>query len=240
MTWTSQGDGNRAGVLRGKRGGINRKEDGKEYCDRECPEHGKWPRALRRLQVVAQQFTYFSVQSGPPVLAYLAKSQNRHRLASMDTHPLIDIASQPEPDREAKSSNPQGLSKKAQKRAAKAARLHELKLERRAREKEAKKYKRRERALAIARGEIDANTPRKRRRTNVGGETEIFNARVVVDLGFDDLMSDKVGVSLCSSLPLETIMPRIGDQFSYFSIGVYVQRKQTCRARILGATIHLA
>lgn len=128
---------------------------------------------------------------------YLAKSQNLHRLASMDIHPLVDVAIQPEPDQEAESSNPQGLSKKAQKRAAKAARLHELKLERRAREKEAKKHKRRERALAIARGGLDANTPRTRRRTNAGGETEIFNARVVVDLGFDDLMSDKVGVSLC-------------------------------------------
>ncbi|KAI9574831.1 guanine-1-methyltransferase-domain-containing protein [Boletus coccyginus] len=118
----------------------------------------------------------------------------------MDIHPLVDVPSQPEPDQEAKSSNPQGLSKKAQKRAAKAARLHELKLERRAREKEAKKHKRRERALAIARGELDANNPRKRRRTNAGDETEIFNARVVVDLGFDDLMSDKEINSLTSQL----------------------------------------
>lgn len=35
-------------------------------------------------------------------------------------------------------------------------------------------------------------------------------------------------------------MPRIGDQLSHFSIGVYVQRKQTCRARILGTTFYLA
>lgn len=118
--------------------------------------------------------------------------------ASMDTRPLVDVASQPNPAQESESSN--RLSKKAQKRAAKAARLHELKLERRAREKEAKKRKRRERAQAIARGEPDGNAFRKRRKTNAGGETEIFNARVVVDLGFDELMSDKVGVSLCSCL----------------------------------------
>lgn len=37
MTWTSQGDGDQAEVLTGKRGGISHKEDGKEYCDRECP-----------------------------------------------------------------------------------------------------------------------------------------------------------------------------------------------------------
>jgi tRNA (guanine9-N1)-methyltransferase len=118
--------------------------------------------------------------------------------ASMDTHPLVDVASQPNPAQESESLN--RLSKKAQKRAAKAARLHEFKLERRAREKEAKKHKRRERAQAIARGQPDENASRKRRRTNAGGETEIFNARVVVDLGFDELMSDKVGVSLYSCL----------------------------------------
>lgn len=118
----------------------------------------------------------------------------------MDTHPLVDPASQPKVEQEAESSNHPGLSKKAQKRAAKAARLHELKLERRAREKVAKKNKRSERAQAIANGDLDKNTSRKRRRINGGDEMEIFNARVVVDLGFDELMSDKVGVSLCSCL----------------------------------------
>lgn len=117
----------------------------------------------------------------------------------MDTHPLVNVTSQPKPDQEAESSNPQGLSKKAQKRAAKAARLHELKLERRAREKEAKKHKRRERAQAIARGELDESASRKRRKTDAGA---VFNARVVIDLGFDELMSDKVSsVPLCSCPP---------------------------------------
>lgn len=121
----------------------------------------------------------------------------------MDIRPLDDAASQPRPGLEAELSNPQGLSKKAQKRAAKAARLHELKLERRAREKEAKKRKCRERAKAIANanGALDQSNSGRKRRTN-GGETEIFNARVVVDLGFDELMLHKVGVSFFSIVSL--------------------------------------
>lgn len=181
---------------------------------------------------------YLSAQTGRR-LSYLPNRKIATVFASMDTHPLVDAASQPKTGQETETSNPQGLSKKAQKRAAKAARLHELKLERRAREKVAKKNKRRERVQAIANGELDKNTSRKKWRANGGGEAEIFNARVVVDLGFDELMSDKVSVSLCSCLLHEVIPPSVGDQFSYFSIGIYVQRKQTCRALILGTNIHL-
>ena len=79
----------------------------------------------------------------------------------------------------------QPLSKKAQKRAAKAARLQEQKAERRAREKEAKKRKRRERAEA---GDVD---PRKRRKMNIQDQIP-FAAQVVIDLGFDDMMTEKV------------------------------------------------
>ncbi|KAI6024485.1 guanine-1-methyltransferase-domain-containing protein [Pisolithus marmoratus] len=94
----------------------------------------------------------------------------------------------------------QGLSKKAQKRAAKAARFHELKLERRAREKEARKRKRQERARAVANGECDVSTTRKRRRTDAVSEGSPFNARLVIDLGFDELMTDKEINSLTSQL----------------------------------------
>jgi tRNA (guanine9-N1)-methyltransferase len=79
----------------------------------------------------------------------------------------------------------QPLSKNAQKKAAKAARLLEQKAERRAREKEAKKRKRRERAHA---GDVD---PRKRRKM-VGDDQIPFAAQVVIDLGFDDMMTEKV------------------------------------------------
>lgn len=93
---------------------------------------------------------------------------------------------------EEQTTHPQGLSKKAQKRAAKAARIHELKLERRTREKEAKKRKRRERAQAIANGEGDASVAFKRRRTD---PSTTFNARIIIDLGFDELMTDKASLS---------------------------------------------
>ncbi|KAG6334863.1 hypothetical protein ID866_4223 [Astraeus odoratus] len=103
-------------------------------------------------------------------------------------------------EQEEQATHPQGLSKKAQKRAAKAARLHELKLERRAREKEARKHKRRERAQAIANGECDDSTTRKRRRTNAVADGSTFKARLLVDLGFDELMTDKEINSLTSQL----------------------------------------
>ncbi|KAF8842683.1 hypothetical protein BDN67DRAFT_925683 [Paxillus ammoniavirescens] len=116
----------------------------------------------------------------------------------MATLPITDAASKPEGEQKSETSHPQGLSKNAQKRAAKAARLHELKLERRAREKEVKKRKRRERAEAIANG--DSTLAQKRPKINAAGEVKVFNARVVIDLGFDDLMSDKEVNSLTSQL----------------------------------------
>ncbi|KAG1755376.1 guanine-1-methyltransferase-domain-containing protein [Suillus lakei] len=87
----------------------------------------------------------------------------------------------------------QPLSKNAQKRAAKAVRLQEQKIERRAREKEAKKRKRRERAQA---GDAE---PRKRRKMG-GLDQTSFAAQVVIDLGFDDMMTDKEVTSLTSQL----------------------------------------
>jgi tRNA (guanine9-N1)-methyltransferase len=83
------------------------------------------------------------------------------------------------------------MSKNAIKKAAKAARLAALKLERRAREKEAKKEKKRVRAEKRAAGELDdvaeddINRRMKRPKLQFGGT-------VVVDLGFDDMMNDKV------------------------------------------------
>ncbi|KAG2156368.1 guanine-1-methyltransferase-domain-containing protein [Suillus clintonianus] len=90
-------------------------------------------------------------------------------------------------------SSSQPLSKNAQKRVAKAARLQEQKVERRAREKEAKKRKRRERAQA---GDAE---PRKRRKMG-GLDQTSFAAQVVIDLGFDDMMTDKEVTSLTSQL----------------------------------------
>ncbi|KAI0004974.1 guanine-1-methyltransferase-domain-containing protein [Russula compacta] len=92
------------------------------------------------------------------------------------------------------------LSKKAQKRALKMARLEERKMERRAREKAARKEKKRKRAEKIAAGEQLSEDERTEKRAKMNQAKEPFAARVVVDLGFDDKMSDKEITSLCSQL----------------------------------------
>lgn len=91
------------------------------------------------------------------------------------------------------------LSKNAQKRALKMARLEERKMERRAKEKSAKKEKKRKRAEKLAAGageQLSEDERQKRAKANRAKEP--FAARVVLDLGFDDKMSDKVrGCLLC-------------------------------------------
>ena len=84
------------------------------------------------------------------------------------------------------------LSKKAQKRALKMARMEERKLERRAKEKAAKKEKKRKRAERIASGEQLSEDEMTQKRAKMNRTKEPFAARVVLDLGFDDKMSDKV------------------------------------------------
>lgn len=121
------------------------------------------------------------------------------------------------------TTHPQGLSKKAQKRAAKAARLHELKLERRAREREAKKRKRQERAKAVDNDAFEASSTFKRRRTNPFGNGSRFQARLVVDLGFDELMTDKVCPSFLTCAPACGDGPAVGNKFPYFTTGVQLQ-----------------
>lgn len=96
-------------------------------------------------------------------------------------------------------STTEPLSKKAQKKLAKAAYIAERKKERRAAEKERKKEKRREFALKRDAGELDADElerEQKRRKTELGatGPRVQFGARVVVDLGFDAKMTENVSV----------------------------------------------
>ena len=84
------------------------------------------------------------------------------------------------------------LSKKAQKRALKTARLEERKIERRAKERAAKKEKKRKRAERIAAGEQLSDDEVTQKRSKMDKPKEPFAARVVLDLGFDDKMNDKV------------------------------------------------
>ena len=68
------------------------------------------------------------------------------------------------------------------------------KLERRVREREARKEKKRKRAERIAAGEelSDDEQARKRAKAAAAGPKTPFDARVLIDLGFDEMMSDKV------------------------------------------------
>ena len=87
----------------------------------------------------------------------------------------------------------QPLSKKAQKKQAKAAYLAEKKKERRANEKEKRKEKKRKLAEQKASGEIDDDEYARLTKKAKVEHKPPFQARVVVDLGFDDLMSENVG-----------------------------------------------
>lgn len=87
---------------------------------------------------------------------------------------------------------PPTLSKSAIKKAAKAERFAASKLQRRAREKEAKKEKKRVIAEKRAAGELDeddAEAKRQKKRPKIH-----FGGKVVVDLGFDERMHEKVGI----------------------------------------------
>ena len=84
------------------------------------------------------------------------------------------------------------LSKKAIKKAAQAERFAAAKIERRAREKEAKKEKKRVIAAKRAAGELDEEDSEKDKRRK---KPRIYwGGKVVVDLGFDERMSEKVSI----------------------------------------------
>lgn len=86
------------------------------------------------------------------------------------------------------------LSKNAQRKAAKAARYAEQKVERRAREKERRKLKRAA-AQPEPHDEDGAVPQSKRVKLDPSSQTK-FGARLVIDLGFDDKMTEKVRVQL--------------------------------------------
>jgi hypothetical protein len=124
----------------------------------------------------------------------------RVRMAQEEPNPADDHASPS--DRSPTIALAPTLSKSAQKKAIKAERYAALKLERRAREKEAKKQKKRllaEKRAAADGGDdderdvlLDSERASRRKRSRVDGNS--FGARIVVDLGFDDKMTDKVCV----------------------------------------------
>jgi type IV secretory pathway VirB10-like protein len=98
------------------------------------------------------------------------------------------------------SQAPLALSKQAQKRLIKAQKKKEFKTERRARDKALKKAKKAERREKRARGELDGDEEEharqvKRQKVSQDGAKEKFGAGLVIDLGFDDKMTDRVSDS---------------------------------------------
>ncbi|KAK7049742.1 tRNA (guanine(9)-N(1))-methyltransferase [Paramarasmius palmivorus] len=92
------------------------------------------------------------------------------------------------------------LSKKAMKKAAKQQRYQEMKLERRAREKEIKKEKKKILHQKRAAGELDEEEIAKLDRRKKKRKLEPFGGKVIVDLGFDEKMTEKEVSSLTSQL----------------------------------------
>lgn len=87
------------------------------------------------------------------------------------------------------------LSKNARKRLLKAERYAASKAERRARDKEKKRERAAKRRAATpdALGDAERRAAKRRKMDAVKlGPKNVFQARVVIDLAFDDLMSEKV------------------------------------------------
>jgi hypothetical protein len=127
---------------------------------------------------------------------------------TIDTAPSVAIEQSRAPTLEGGSTNPEDNlskvpSKNSIKKAAKAERFAAIKLERRAKEKEAKKLKKRLIAEKRAAGELDDDEEEKNRRKK--RPRVHFGGTVVVDLGFDDMMNEKVGCPRFSFNYLHTI-----------------------------------
>ncbi|KAJ6515396.1 guanine-1-methyltransferase-domain-containing protein [Mycena sanguinolenta] len=88
-------------------------------------------------------------------------------------------------------------SKSSLKKAARRERIAATKLERRAKEKAAKKEKKRIKAEKRAAGELDSDDEPQPKKRRIGPS---FGGKVVVDLGFDEKMTEKEVQSLCSQL----------------------------------------
>lgn len=113
---------------------------------------------------------------------------------------------EPAPVPETASQSHPVLSKNAQKRLLKAQRKEEFKAERRARDKALKKAKKAELREKRARGELDDDEEEKarqvkRQKLSHDGPKEKFRARLVIDLGFDDKMTDRVSLSSLNPSP---------------------------------------
>ncbi|KAJ7167664.1 guanine-1-methyltransferase-domain-containing protein [Mycena filopes] len=101
---------------------------------------------------------------------------------------------EPGPNAEEEPTKP---SKSSLKKAARREKFAATKLERRAKEREAKKEKKRVKAAKRAAGELSEEDAPKAKKRRVGPP---FGGRIVIDLGFDHKMTEKEVNSLCSQL----------------------------------------
>jgi hypothetical protein len=144
-----------------------------------------------------------------PVMTFIQETHSFNNMAYKQPESTDGLAKSTEdiqPFPEVSSQVTAPLSKNAQKKAAKAARFAAQKHERRAKEKESKKEKKRMKAQKRAAGELDEEEvqeeeekKRMMKRARTGAGQNPFGARVCVDLGFDNMMTDKVG-GFCDAL----------------------------------------
>ena len=169
----------------------------------------------------------------------------RHSKAAMTSDPQAQTeqsapASTPAPTT-TETAPQQPLSKNAQKRIARAARIAEQKKERRAYEKEKKKEKKRELAAKRAAGELDEEQEGPRKKARLEGPRTPFGARIVVDLGFDDMMTENVSVlaQWRSRRDTDCMLFLIGSQIFDKPTCIHIQRKQESIQPVLLSVIHL-
>ncbi|GJN91985.1 hypothetical protein Rhopal_005013-T1 [Rhodotorula paludigena] len=154
------------------------------------------------------------VAADPPVLSSVATSLDSSASASACTEGSTGAAAAPQASSatdspaaaaqgegasasaDASSSQPP-LSKSALKRQRKQEAFQAQKLQRRAYEKEKRKAKAAEVKRLVQEGKMEAPQPKKKR---VVGKQEPHGARVVIDMGFDELMTDKEVKSMSSQL----------------------------------------
>lgn len=168
-------------------------------------------------------------------LPVMASAQQQHSLTEDNT--AIEYTEIAKLDNHDTTQEPPSLSKNALKRARKAAFLQGKKLERRAREKEARKERKRKRAERVAAGEEISDDERLQKiARSADGPKKPFSARVVVDLGFDDKMSEKVRsynlVLHCDVLYGEVI----GNKLARLSARIHIQ----CQPTLIYSIWHFA
>lgn len=119
-------------------------------------------------------------------------------MSELDPNATLTPAEPVDPEVVADQPAEQELSKKARKKLAKTAYFESIKMERRAREKEVKKEKKRVLAQKRAAGELDSEEEEQlRAKKKPKASKPDFYGKVVVDLGFDDKMNDKVRSAEC-------------------------------------------